>query len=112
MTQDQWIILWLKVAELAAIASIAGFTACYSWWAPWWRNQIGRTIVVKDLLLIVALLPASLSLFFHFSRLTSRVAAWADIAMIGLIAPVMIWRVWVFRKLHRDGERKRDAGGP
>ena len=107
MTQDQWIILGFKTAELGGLAAILLFVGCYTRWAPWWRDAIGRTIVVKDLLLILLFTPSILSMFFQFNRLTSRVAAWSDVAMLGLITPVMLWRTLVFRKEHR---RNRENG--
>ena len=111
MTQDQDIILCFKVAEVCGIVTIAAFVLCYSRWAPWWRNAIGRTIVIKDLLLIVAFIPSLLSLFLQFNRLTSHLAAWLDVAMISLISPVMLWRIWVFRKIHEQGRIPPDDEG-
>jgi hypothetical protein len=108
VSQDDAIILAFKVAEVASVLSIAAFILFYSRWASWWSNAIGRTIVIKDLLLIIAFIPSILSLFFRFSRLTSHVAAWLDVAMIGLIAPVMIWRTFVFWRIHRDGNGTND----
>ncbi|HLK73781.1 MAG TPA: hypothetical protein VKU77_09070 [Streptosporangiaceae bacterium] len=112
MTQDQWIIVGFKAAEVAGIAAILLFVVCYTAWARWWDDPIGRTIVVKDLLLILLFVPAVLSMFFQFSRLTSRVVAWSDVAMLGLIAPVMAWRTWVFWKVHkrRDGHDGSEEG--
>jgi hypothetical protein len=105
VSQDQWITLCYKIAVVGALLTIPAFVLCYSRWASWWRDPVGRTIVAKDLLLAFALIPVALSLFLQFSRLTSRVAAWTDIALIGLISPVMIWRIAVFWKLHRQGPR-------
>lgn len=111
MSQDQWITLCFKVVEVSALVTIAGFIACYSAWAPWWRDPVGRTIVVKDALLIIVFIPSVLAIFLHFGRFSSRIAAWSDMAMLGLIAPVMIWRVLVFRKIHRDGKPPREPDG-
>ena len=104
MTQDDAIVLAFKVVEIASVVTIVAFIACYSMWAKWWREAIGRTIVIKDALLIVAFIPSILSIFFHFGRLTSHIAAWIDIAVIGLIAPVMCLRIAVFWKIHRDSK--------
>jgi hypothetical protein len=111
VSQDQAIILCFKAAEIAGLVTIAVFVGCYSRWAAWWSNPIGRTIVAKDLLLILAFIPSLLSVFLNFSRFTSHIAAWADVAVIGLISPVMIWRTIVFGRIHRDGERGRDDTG-
>lgn len=104
MSQDQWILLLFKIVLCADVVATAGFVAVY--WrltrGGMWRNQIGRTIAVKDILLVLCLLPSIMSLFFHFSRLTSHVAAWIDVALFGLIAPVMCWRIIVWARIHRE----------
>ncbi len=104
MSQDEAILLAFKVVEVASVVTIVAFVACYTRWAAWYRNPIGRTIVIKDLLLIIAFIPSILSLFWTFNRLTSHIAAWLDVAMIGLISPVMIWRIFVFGKIHKAGK--------
>lgn len=100
MSQDQWIILLFKIILIVDVLAIAGFVIEYWRLAPWWRNPIGRTIVIKDLLLMFALLPSVLSIFFQFNRLDSVIAAWVDVVLIGLIGPVMIWRSVVWQRIH------------
>jgi len=108
MTQTQWLILALKVVLIADVLAVLAFIGDYSRLAKWWSNPIGRTIVIKDFLLVLAFLPSILSLFFRFSRLSSMAAAWFDIAIFSGIAIVMVWRVVVFERMHRhrgrDGE--------
>lgn len=103
MTEDALIILCLKIVLITGVASITTFATCYSRWAAWWSNAIGRTLVIKDILLIAVMSLSILSLFFKFNRLTSHIAAWLDIAILGAITPVMVWRTVVFWKIHRDG---------
>ena len=103
MTQDQTIILLYRIAEFFAIGSIILFVAVYWRLAPWWRNPIGRTIVVKDLALLLALIPGVLSLFFDFNRVTSRIAAWFDLVCIVSIGVIMLWRTVVWIKVHNSG---------
>lgn len=111
MSQDQAILLGFKVTEVASLVTIIAFVAYYTWLAPWWRNPIGRTIVVKDLALILVLLPSALSIFFHFNRLTSYVAAWFDVASFALVPVIMCWRIVVWRRLDRLGLLGRDGQG-
>ena len=108
MTQDQWIILAFKVVEIAAVVTIGAFIAVYTRYARWWRNAIGRTIVIKDVALILVLLPSILSIFFSFNRLTSNIAAWFDVASFSAIPVIMCWRILVWRKIHKDkpGEKR------
>lgn len=102
MNQDEWLLLLFKIILVADVLAIALFVAQY-WWltrGAMWHNEIGRTIVVKDILLILCLLPSIMSLFFTFNRLTSHIAAWVDVALFGLLAPVMLWRVRVWQRIH------------
>ena len=103
MTQEQWLILALRVASIAAVVSLVGWIAVYTRVAAWWRNPVGQTLVIKTALIALLLIPTILSLFFHLSRLTSIVAGWVDAALIGLITPVMIWRSVVWLQIHRAG---------
>lgn len=109
MSQDQAIVLAFKVVEVASVVTIAAFIACYSRWARWWTNPIGRTIVYKDIALILVLLPSILSIFWHFNRLTSHIAAWFDVSALALVPVIMTWRIFVFRKIHRAGGLPRDG---
>lgn len=109
MTQDQVIILLLKIVLVADVLSIAAFIAVYQRLAPWWKNPIGRTIVIKDILLLMVLLPSVLSLFLQFNRLTSHIAAWLDIGLFALLAPVMVWRCAVWIKIYRQKEAKSEG---
>lgn len=102
MTQDQVIVLLLKIVLIADVLSIVAFIVTYGRLAPFWRNPIGRTIVIKDALLVLVLLPSILSLFFQFNRLSSHIAAWLDIALLGLLVPVMLWRCAVWIRIHQQ----------
>jgi hypothetical protein len=101
MTQDQILILLFKTTLIAGAASFAAFIAIYTKLAPWWRDQLGRTIVIKTALLLAAYIPSILSLFFTFNRLSSHIAAWFDVSIFALIAAVMGWRIVVWLKVYR-----------
>lgn len=110
MTQDQWMTLLLKAVLIADLAGIVVFIADYSRLAPWWKNPIGRTIVIKDFLLLGVIALVVASVFFQFSRLTSRVAGWIQIAELGAMSIVMVWRVVVFERVHRDKGKGGTSG--
>lgn len=79
--------------------------AIYTWLTKGaaWGNPIGRTLIAKTLLIAGLFIPQILSLFFNLNRLDSHIAAWADVTLIGLVAPVMIWRSAVWVRLSRRG---------
>lgn len=96
------LILLFKIVIIADLVTLAAFIGDYSRLARWWKDPVGRTIAIKDLLLGAALTPSALSLFFRFNRLTSQVAAWVDVALFAAIAVVMAWRIVVFERVHRQ----------
>lgn len=103
MKPEPLIILLLRIVLISGEVSILAFIAQYTRLAKWWCSPVGRTIVIKDILLVLVLIPSILSLFFQFSRLSSHIAAWVDIVLLGLVTPVMWWRVWIWERIHRHG---------
>lgn len=101
MTQEQWIILTLKIFCLSGFVSLTGWVALYTRYARWWRDAIGRTLVVKTTLIAMLLIPTALSLFFRFNGPASLVAGWVDTGLIAAITPVMLWRIAIWQKIHR-----------
>ena len=103
MTQAQWLVLAFKTVTIAGFCSLVTWIVVYTRVARWWRNPIGQTLVAKSVLIAALLVPTILSLFFHLNRATSYAAGWADVVLIGLITPVMIWRAVVWVRIHRQG---------
>jgi len=105
MTQDAAIVLAFKIVEIASVVTIAVFVGCYTWWTKGkcWTNPIGQTIVIKDIALVLVLIPSLLSIFLHFNRLTSHIAAWFDVASFAMVPVIMVWRVIAWRKIHKAG---------
>lgn len=113
MTQEQLIITCFKVDLIADLVAVLLFTVIYSALAPWWRNPIGRTLVMMDILIGLAVLPTVLSLFWRFNRLTSLLAAWADVGIFAAIALVILIRIPLWIRLHKHGQPgdgRDDAG--
>jgi len=105
VSQEQVLVLLFKIGAVAGFASIIAWIVVYTRLAKWWESPIGRTLVVKSLLLAGLLIPTILSLFFHFNRLTSYVAGWVDAVLICAIAPVMIWRTAVWLRIYRKNRK-------
>lgn len=115
LSQTQIIVLLLKIGLIAGLASIGLWTAAYSRLADWWSNPVGRTLVVEALLVAGLFVPQILSLFFNLNRLDSYIAAWADVALVGLVSPIMWWRTIVFLRMGPSPARKPvapDAADP
>lgn len=108
MSQDQLLILISKIVVVSGFLSLTGWIAQYTRYAKWWRNDVGRTLIAKTTLIAILLIPAMFSLFFNLNRFDSRIIGWLDVVLLGLVTPVMIWRILVFRKIHREEESKRE----
>lgn len=112
MTQTQWIVLAFKAVLLSGIASLILWIGIYTRLARWWASPIGRTLVIKTMLITLMFIPTTLAMFFHFSAFGSLVAGWADVGLVGLVTPVMIWRSAVWLRIRREGRAGQFPGGP
>jgi hypothetical protein len=98
-------------ADLATITVIAAFFApllligVYSAVAPWWRHQVGRSLVTVKAAISLALLPP----FAH--RITNGPAqpgsafTLFQAATWGILALVLLRMTWVIIATQRDGSR-------
>lgn len=113
--QEQAIVLCLKIGLVCGFASIVGWVAVYIALTRGaaLKNPVGLTLIIKSLLIAGLFIPTILSLFFHLSRMDSLIAGWADVALIGLVTPVMTWRTWVWIRMARLGRLPShdDEGG-
>lgn len=103
MSQDDLILLLFKISTISIILSIALFIGVYTRLAPWWKSPIGRTLVWKDALLAIVLIPTVISLFFKLNRMTSHLIAWFDIGDFFLITGVLLVRCRLWFNIHKGG---------
>jgi hypothetical protein len=102
-------ILALKIALIVAVSGPLVFAADYTRLTrgACWRDPIGQTIVIKDLLLAGSLAPLLLAAFFHLSALGSEIGAWVLIGFLFLAGIAVYWRTAVFEHVNR--RRKEDT---
>lgn len=91
----------LRAVLISGFCSLVLWITVYTMLAAWWRNSIGRTLVIKTVLIALIFIPSILSSFFTFSPHGDLVAGWIDVGLIGLVTPVMLWRTVVWLKLYR-----------
>ena len=103
MSQEDWIVLLLKIGIICGFLSLASWVYIYGRLVRWHFDSIGWTLVSKSLLLCGLLLITGLSLFLNFNRLGSYIAGWIDVSLIAAITPVMVWRSieWIRRSRGR-----------
>lgn len=96
-------LLALKIAVPAAFFTLVSWVVQYTLLARWWRNDIGRTLVVKTAVIAALLVPTTIMLFVPVTPVVARIAGWLDVALIAMITPVMWWRILVFDRVYRAG---------
>lgn len=92
-----------KITVIACQITTLGFVVVYTRVAKWWNNPVGRTIVAIDLSLFLALFPVTLSIFFELNRVESQIGAAVDLAAFVAISITMLWRIYVWLRLRRQG---------
>jgi hypothetical protein len=98
------IIPLLKIGLISGFVTLAAWIAVYSRLARWWRNPVGRSLVYLAALNGLQMAVLALSLFLHFNRLTSLVAAWIYVVVTALSTPVMVSRTVVWIRMHKARE--------
>lgn len=93
------IIQVIFYSGIAAPAVLAAF------W-PWWRSELGWSIVAKTLALSLALLGSMLMYWLGPASVArSPVVQWFTLVMLAAVPVIIWWRVWVIWKTQRDGTR-------
>lgn len=95
-----------KIAVEGIFYSALGFVIVVSVWWPWWKSQLGWSIIAKSLALAVAVLPAMITYWFG-PGVYKEVPwlGWVAIAALWVIPPILAWRavvIWQAQRKARD----------
>jgi hypothetical protein len=89
------------IADLATIAAAAAFLApllliaVYSATAPWWRSQVGRTLVTMTAAISLALLPPFAHRVTSPDAVPGKAFTMFQAATWGILALVLLRMTWV-----------------
>lgn len=75
------------------------FCVTVSLFWPWWKTDLGWTIVLKTACIAALLLPANLSIVFGINVMTPA-WQWTGAVLLGLVALIVLWRqvvIWVLQ---------------
>lgn len=86
-----------RIFLCTSLAASLAWTVDYSMNGAW-RNPVGKNLIVKTLIIVGLLTVSALASFFRLSPFWIMVIRWADLGLIAVIGPVMVWRMRVFRK--------------
>jgi hypothetical protein len=83
-----------------------GFTAAVSVFWPWWRSQLGWSIIAKSLALTVAVLPAMIAYWFGAAVYARNPwLGWLSIAAMATIPLILTWRAVVLWHVQRTARQ-------
>lgn len=103
-------IVIAEIVLLVGAAALVRWIWVYSRLQPWWRDPetkaIGWSLVAKDGLLAIVLLCDALIEFWHVDPTDRRVLFWIEIVLVAMIAPVMEWRTWIWKRASRRREHQ------
>jgi hypothetical protein len=78
------------------------FTAAVSMFWPWWRSQLGWSIIAKSFALAVAVLPAMIAYWFGTAVYARNPwLGWLSIAAMATIPLILVWRAAVLWHVQR-----------
>lgn len=101
MSEFDWQVTFLTITGVAATL----FPVIYTVFAPWWRSQVGRALVVSDVSLAALVDLSLLGYWFgwHFSNHVST----AVVALIAVAALLRCWAVIDVQIIQHYLERRR-----
>ena len=95
----------LVIVQAIFYSGFAAPAVMATFW-PWWRSELGWSIVAKTFALSLALLPAMLLYWLGPTTFTTSSALrWFSIAALGAVPLIVWWRVWVIYRFQRDGSK-------
>ena len=104
MTQVQFLNDWIQDAVFVGFLAtvLFPFTGIYF---PWWRHAFGWNMVLFDLALSIALLPAFLHRVFGL-QVTGFAYMYIVVAALTAIPCIVTWRAWVLYRVQRAGAQR------
>ena len=94
--------------QLAGVIAVQGifystlaFVIAVSTFWPWWKSQLGWTIIAKSLALTGAVVPAML--VYWFGVKVPVWLSWVSVIILWAIPPILAWRAYVIWKVQRKG---------
>jgi uncharacterized membrane protein YbhN (UPF0104 family) len=106
------VLLTDAVDASVIFATVVVFFVTGQWTAssPWWSDPIGSTVVVKDLALLVILIPSCVSIVWPGVVSPFEAAVIALASMLG-ISFALTWRAVVMWRIRKPWPfRRRDSG--
>jgi hypothetical protein len=102
------LIIAAKICDVFALTGTIAWLIYYTRTSRWWTNWLSINFAVKTLIIGAFSALTAVSLFLQMNRGDSIAVAWCQVILLGVIGPVMLQRIWLFR--HRSGTRTCPKG--
>lgn len=104
LSSMQWLSLYAKVVEISAVAAGLLFVIQWTWYSPWWRDIVGRTVIAEAAAVLLSIMPGLVESFFDLTSLEKEELRWFNVSAVALIPIIYIWRVYVWHRLPHTGK--------
>jgi hypothetical protein len=75
----------------------------YTLLEPWWRSQLGRSLILLAGLAMVTPMLFILALFFGLSRVSSETLSWIEAGVLFITCAAMVRRSYIWVKIAQEG---------
>ena len=96
-TAQQWAIEAIFYSSVLFVAAVSTF------W-PWWKSQLGWSIIAKTAALTIAVVPAML--YYWLGHRPPGWLNWLSVAALWTIPLILAWRGWVLWQVQRKGTHR------
>jgi hypothetical protein len=99
-----------SIDVLIAFCASVAFVVGYTFIAPWWRYEVGRTMAALDIGISLTLFPSVLHHWFGVAVNTPFFAWYQDMSLL-LVAGIALWRLWVVFRVQQDARHNSQEEG-
>lgn len=103
-----------KWSETTGFILMLLFIIQYTFLGKWWKNPIGRTIVVETVAILLVLFPSILHAYFGVTTRDSAGFAWYTLVSFSMIPFIFLGRIISFELIRRKLKKIewRNHGNP
>ena len=92
------LMLAARICDVLALAGTVAWLADYARSRPW-RNPLSANLAAKTLIIAAFCALTAVGLFTRLNRHNTVIIAWCQVILLGSVGPVMVHRMWAFRRL-------------
>lgn len=99
MSGVQGLVLYARIVEISALVTGVLFVLQYTWYSPWWRDVVGRTMVAEAVAVFLSVAPGTIENFLNLTYAERVDLEWVNVSFVALIPVIYVWRMFVWQRL-------------